>query len=402
MNKTHRATTNGVPIPDHPYQNAIPVKVTQRSTPSTSPSPSLSESSGHSPTHQGDDSVLQKSIPSPRPPTQSPQNTDDRKTSMTLEEFYSTYDPVVGIRTAAILGGILVFLIFYIAYKQKCKERRKGDDSDSESEYSKPVKKNMNRVNQATLRAIHQEKEKWILLESLQKPPKVEISSIEATAQWIQNQPLDTYSISDVGFLLCPDNIFPPSISDGNLRTHGQTGKRLAVQQRRMRDVRPSHSDINLHPRQPNGVVPTGLDMNFPFADSDFVDENDFYNGGAGFVDCQILDHAKNLSATGGVKNATNNTGDHFSTETNVPQVSRYPTIPQQEEEVLTGEELLDSYSITDEQWTRSCLLRKDQSSVDDAVVLDTDTKDTILDLSLSSLDEDTFLTGSGHMETRL
>ena len=35
------------------------------------------------------------------------------------EEFYQSYNPQIGLHTAAVLGGILAWLVVYLAYKTK-------------------------------------------------------------------------------------------------------------------------------------------------------------------------------------------------------------------------------------------------------------------------------------------
>ena len=42
--------------------------------------------------------------------------------SLEEREFYQSYDPNVGLHTAAVLGGILVLLILFLLYKTKCKK----------------------------------------------------------------------------------------------------------------------------------------------------------------------------------------------------------------------------------------------------------------------------------------
>ena len=38
-------------------------------------------------------------------------------------KFFNTYDPSVGINTATVLGGILLFLVLYVVYRTKCRKR---------------------------------------------------------------------------------------------------------------------------------------------------------------------------------------------------------------------------------------------------------------------------------------
>ncbi|XP_070197818.1 uncharacterized protein [Littorina saxatilis] len=53
-------------------------------------------------------------------PTSSPSTTDDYL--KLKEEFYQSYDPEIGLHTAAVLGGILGWLIVYLLYKTKVKK----------------------------------------------------------------------------------------------------------------------------------------------------------------------------------------------------------------------------------------------------------------------------------------
>ncbi|XP_041356615.1 uncharacterized protein LOC121373885 [Gigantopelta aegis] len=46
--------------------------------------------------------------------------------SLEEREFYQSYDPNVGLHTAAVLGGILVLLILFLLYKTKCKKAVKA------------------------------------------------------------------------------------------------------------------------------------------------------------------------------------------------------------------------------------------------------------------------------------
>ena len=48
---------------------------------------------------------------------------------------FTQYDPMIGVRTAAMLGGFLFLMILYITYKSKCK--RSGDD-DAKKEDKPP------------------------------------------------------------------------------------------------------------------------------------------------------------------------------------------------------------------------------------------------------------------------
>ena len=41
-------------------------------------------------------------------------------------EFFGSYDPEVGINTAAVLGGLLSFLVLYVIYRTKCRKRLIG------------------------------------------------------------------------------------------------------------------------------------------------------------------------------------------------------------------------------------------------------------------------------------
>lgn len=45
------------------------------------------------------------------------------KTKLIGNQFYSSYDPEVGINTASFLGGILVLLVIYVIYRTKCRKR---------------------------------------------------------------------------------------------------------------------------------------------------------------------------------------------------------------------------------------------------------------------------------------
>lgn len=45
------------------------------------------------------------------------------KTKLLGRQFYNSYDPEVGINTAAFLGGILLILVLYVIYRTKCRKR---------------------------------------------------------------------------------------------------------------------------------------------------------------------------------------------------------------------------------------------------------------------------------------
>lgn len=118
-----------------------------------------------------------------------------------LRRFYQTYDPTVGLHTAAVLGGILVVLILYLFYKTKCK---------------KAIKKGFNlacdRINGKTFEKLEQPKTPempnitrlmaktgtWIRIDSPGVLPTMEVDALEATAQWVQNHPVEMQSLHDV------------------------------------------------------------------------------------------------------------------------------------------------------------------------------------------------------------
>lgn len=51
------------------------------------------------------------------------QTQHSNRTRLVGEQIYDTYDPEVGINTATVLGGFLVFLVLYVIYRTKCRKR---------------------------------------------------------------------------------------------------------------------------------------------------------------------------------------------------------------------------------------------------------------------------------------
>ncbi|ESP02191.1 hypothetical protein LOTGIDRAFT_230579 [Lottia gigantea] len=156
----------------------------------------------------------------------------------TREEFYQSYDPKIGLHTAAVLGGILVWLIIYLVYRTKCKkviirffkglsERRKekkrasfhmqnkqstvrmGADtpsiimtSDKQEITSNHVSINVQTSNakdiDQTEITVPTDLELQEVPTVLQKPPRVKTDIKKATAQWVKEQPLSIQSLQEL------------------------------------------------------------------------------------------------------------------------------------------------------------------------------------------------------------
>ncbi|KAK2163188.1 hypothetical protein LSH36_84g07024 [Paralvinella palmiformis] len=94
--------------------------------------------------------------------------------------YVGAYDPANGIRTACILGSFLLFVTVYIIYKAKCKKNRwtSSDKLFIEKYKQKLAEKEF--CQKSTHRKSFHEMH-----------IKQEIAALEATAKWIQSQPLD-------------------------------------------------------------------------------------------------------------------------------------------------------------------------------------------------------------------
>ncbi|CAL1532461.1 unnamed protein product [Lymnaea stagnalis] len=94
---------------------------------------------------------------------------DSNSSSTTLDyeqlsrEFYRSYDPSIGLHTAAVLGGILVWLVIYVIYRtkvRKCvlrliKKKCKGEDEeDSKKDSDSEEKDSLCVTNPNMLRAL--------------------------------------------------------------------------------------------------------------------------------------------------------------------------------------------------------------------------------------------------------
>ena len=99
-----------------------------------------------------------------------------------LSSLYATYDPMTGVRTAAMLGSLLLILILYIGYKAKC---GKSHDEDSWTEeddkwcqkYQEKYEEKLSlRERQSSINPSEA---------PLEKEP-----SIDKTRNWIASQPL--------------------------------------------------------------------------------------------------------------------------------------------------------------------------------------------------------------------
>ena len=88
--------------------------------------------------------------------------------------FYEPYDPVVGLRIAAVLAGFLAFIIVYALYKTKCRrERWTPDDKQFIEHYSRKLT------------------DKWTGKAPRRQNLNVRQATARNTANWIQSQPLN-------------------------------------------------------------------------------------------------------------------------------------------------------------------------------------------------------------------
>jgi hypothetical protein len=135
------------------------------------------------------------------------------KSKFTIEDLYRGYNPMVGIKTGGTLGGCLFLVLLYLLYKGKC---RQGSGSDTGSRRSSKATIG-EEVKQPRVPQGSKSHETALLLE---KPsvsaqnvprteprlPKLEVNSIEATAEWVQTQPLDVRSLSDMSIVINIEN----------------------------------------------------------------------------------------------------------------------------------------------------------------------------------------------------
>ncbi|XP_050417717.2 uncharacterized protein LOC126831121 [Patella vulgata] len=175
----------------------------------------------------------------------------------TKEEFYQSYDPKIGLHTAAVLGGILVWLIVYLVYRTKCKkaiirffktvsEQRKqkrsrasfvnlskhssmGADIDTPPSIIVTNDKNETVSNHVIVKipvetptsvhkhdAAHADNQ---IREAIQKLPSLETDVTMATAQWVKEQPLSIQSLQELPTDLIRSKIptFCPPVRDPRL-----------------------------------------------------------------------------------------------------------------------------------------------------------------------------------------
>lgn len=96
--------------------------------------------------------------------------------------FYSEYDPMTGARTAAILGSLLMMLVFYIVYKAKCHQEWTDEDDYYLQQY-KQRQQNKALMKQAPRKSVN-----YIIDPVCHPDPHI----LAATAQWVKMQPLET------------------------------------------------------------------------------------------------------------------------------------------------------------------------------------------------------------------
>ena len=118
-------------------------------------------------------------------------------------DFYDTYDPSVGVRTAAVLASFLFFIIGYSLYKTKCRRNRwSQDDKEFIERYSKlladkwagkspppppPINRQKSKRDHASMRSSK--------------------CSIANTAEWVQSQPLHEVSmLQDTMYKICMES----------------------------------------------------------------------------------------------------------------------------------------------------------------------------------------------------
>ena len=89
-----------------------------------------------------------------------------------------SYDPMIGIQTAAILGSFLLLVMAYIIYKGKC---RRKQWTSTDRLFIENYKQNLTRPWTTTRRQTYKEKAK---ADSV-------AGTLELTAKWVQSQPLD-------------------------------------------------------------------------------------------------------------------------------------------------------------------------------------------------------------------
>lgn len=117
-------------------------------------------------------------------------------------EFYTSYDPNTGLHTAAVLGGLLVLVILYVLYKTKCKRiirkifhRGKRHTSDKTT-CDKLI---VDSYKDASLDCTKKlDSEVPLNCDCEVALPTTKTDIVQATAQWIQTQPLDSQGTSDV------------------------------------------------------------------------------------------------------------------------------------------------------------------------------------------------------------
>ncbi|XP_071452874.1 uncharacterized protein [Hetaerina americana] len=73
--------------------------------------------------------------------TVDPKIIEQAKAKKEREEYYSTYDPMTGIRIAATLGGFFSLMVFLVVYKSRCRCRSSRKSHISEEELAEAVAK---------------------------------------------------------------------------------------------------------------------------------------------------------------------------------------------------------------------------------------------------------------------
>ncbi|XP_064636605.1 uncharacterized protein LOC135493303 [Lineus longissimus] len=140
------------------------------------------------------------------------------KSKTTIDDLYKEYDPVTGIKTGGFFSGCLFLALMYMLYKKKC---RKPSDSDSrrgskskvtiEEETMQVVTECMvprvsRSPSQETTHLLNQQ----IVVEVETHPepnlPDEEVNAFDATAEWVQTQPLDMHSLSDMSIVINIEN----------------------------------------------------------------------------------------------------------------------------------------------------------------------------------------------------
>ncbi len=100
------------------------------------------------------------------------------KESVGSNVFSTQYDPMTGVRTAAILGSFLLILMFYIIYKSKCKAQWSNEEDVYYDDYQKKYQEKLLNKDNPTNKE-----------ECISKPGT---NSLEKTRNWIHTQPLYT------------------------------------------------------------------------------------------------------------------------------------------------------------------------------------------------------------------